>query len=113
MSSGPNGLDAREYVYGVFNYLAADGLTHTIDAHNDWLVTRVQYVADPAVAAVIALSPSSPINVAAGGCLTLEPNGAFRDVIQVQGNGSLVIIEFWFQSIAGEFVATLPITVTP
>lgn len=112
MSSGPVGLDVREYVYGYFVFTSPDAGTHTISAHNDWLVTRIQYYAAAGAAAVLAAGAGSPINVVAGGCVELEPNGALKESIQINGLGSMLIVEYWFQAIEGAFVATLPITVT-
>jgi hypothetical protein len=112
MSSAPGVLDPREYVYGYDVRTFADNLTHTIDAANAWLVTKVQVFAG-ANPVQFALTPNSVISVAANGCVTLEPNGAFRDTIQINGNGALIIIEYWFQAVAGQFVAGIPITVTP
>ncbi len=112
MSSGPVGLDVREYVYAYHVETFADAVTHTLDAHSDWLVTKVQLFA-AAAGASIALGASSAINLAANGCLTLEPNGAFKDTIGVRGLGAMLIVEYWFQTIDGQFIASIPVTVTP
>lgn len=98
MSSGPVGLDAREYVYQVFRYTTADALLHTVTTRNVWLVTRVQFfAADEPVS--ITLADGSTIFIAAGGCVCLEPNGAFRGPISFGGGvGAVLIVEFWFQA---------------
>lgn len=100
MSSAPSGLDVREYVYQVFRYTTADALTHTITTRNDWLVTRVQAfaAADPVA---LTMANGSTINIAPGGCVTLEPNGAFRGVISFGGGvDAVIIVEFWFQALS-------------
>jgi hypothetical protein len=110
MSSGPVGLDVREYVYGHFSQLVNDAGFWEIGARKNWLVTRVQFFAG-AGAAQIGLSPNNMIQVAANGCLTLEPNGAFKDKVIAIGDGALVIVEFWFQAQAGAFAQNIPIDV--
>jgi hypothetical protein len=108
MSSGPVGLDVREYVYGYFSFvLQVDGF-YDISARKSWLVTKVQFY-PAAVQGQIALNPLATTTVAPGGCLILEPNGAHKDSIQALGVGALVLIEYWFQAQAGQFVQSLPI----
>jgi hypothetical protein len=103
VSSGPVGLDVREYVYGFFSYtLTANGI-YTISARKNWLVTKVQLYAGAALAATLQLDAASPtpIPVAAGGCAILEPNGAFKGSVVVAGNTALVVVEYWYQTLAG------------
>jgi len=101
MSSGPVGLDAREYSYACFHYEAPDTLIHSITTQNAWLITRVQVWASESDNTFITLSGSSSIEIAAGGCVTLEPNGAFRGVVNFGGGGGAgarIVIEYWFQA---------------
>lgn len=100
MSSGPVGLDVREYAYGVYNYRPPDGNGHSLSAGKDWLITKIQFYAGPADDARIALGSlvSNQLTLAAGGCLILEPNGAHRGDIFLDGDGSLLIVEYWFQA---------------
>jgi hypothetical protein len=99
MSSAPCGLDVREYAYGVVNQYNNPSTpdVYTIFAANRWLVTRVMFFAgaDPGF---VELEPNPPINVAANGCLCLEPNGAFRGNIRMRGAGSLLVVEYWYQT---------------
>lgn len=111
MSSGPVGLDCREYVYAVFPYTVQAGGFQHINANNAWLVTRVQVFAG-ANAVQISLSPSPTITVAVNGCITLEPNGGFRGPIDVLGEAGLVVVEYWFQARAGAFAQNIAIEVT-
>lgn len=100
MSSGPVGLDSREYAYGVYKYEAPDAFSHSVSANKNWLVTRIQFYAAAGTAAEIHLGSkvSLLMQVAAGGCLELEPNGAHRGDIFVSGEGSLLLVEYWFQA---------------
>lgn len=98
------GLDAREYYYGFYDLEIASGslLIHTVQADNSWLVTRIRVYAGPAASAQIILEPPagaliSSHDIAANGCLCLEPNGAYRGNVQVKGGGSRTIIEYWYQ----------------
>lgn len=100
MSSGPVGLDAREYAYGFFRYTIPDGVIHTISTRNRWLVTRIQMFAAAAFAGSLTLPGSSSILLEAGGCANLEPNGAHRGNVNVSGENAIVIIEYWFQASA-------------
>jgi hypothetical protein len=110
MSSGPVGLDVREYVYGHFSQtLSAPGFWE-ISARKNWLVTKVQFYNGPN-AGQLGLNPNNNIPVAAGGCVILEPNGAFKDKVIALGEGAIVIIEFWFQTQAGAFAQNIPIDV--
>jgi len=112
MSSGPVGLDVREYVYGMFPYTVQAGGFQHIDAFNDWLVTKIQLFAG-ANPVQLGVGPGNSILVAANGCITLEPNGAFKGAIDVLGEGAYLIVEYWFQAQAGAFVQSIQITVTP
>lgn len=112
MSSGPVGLDAREYVYGVFPYTVQAGGFQHIDAFNAWLVTKVQVFAGPTNAVQISLNPHNAVTVQPNGCFTFEPNGAFRGPIDVLGEDGLVVVEFWFQARAGAFAQNISIVVS-
>ncbi len=99
MSSGPNFLDAREYSYSYFSYVVPDGNLHFITAQNRWLITRIQLFAAAAEDAELFFGGLAPtVAVKAGGCLTLEPNGAYRAHMSVGGEGALLIIEYWYQA---------------
>lgn len=111
MSSGPMGLDAREYGYSYFFYTVPDGNSHFITTRNEWLVTRIQIFAAAAAAATFVLgSISNQADIAAGGCLTLEPNGAYRGGMSVSGLGAVVTVEFWYQASA---IGSPTVVVTP
>jgi hypothetical protein len=110
MSSGPVGLDVREYAYGHFSQVINAPGFWEISARKNWLVTKVQFYAG-ANGGQLALDPNPAIVVAANGCLILEPNGAFRSKIEALGVDSLLIVEFWFQALAGQFVQSIPIDV--
>lgn len=93
MSSAPSGLDAREYSYGC--KVVTTGGSHYL---NGWLVTRIQCWAGAVALAV--RPPDADIPVVAGGCVTLEPNGALRGPIAFAGIGIddtfLALIEYWY-----------------
>lgn len=110
MSSGPVGLDVREYVYGHFSIVINTEGFWEISARKNWLVTKVQFFTAES-AGQIGLNPNPTINVAANGCLTFEPNGAFKDKVIALGMGALVIVEYWFQANAGAFAQNIPIDV--
>jgi hypothetical protein len=103
MSSAPSGLDVREYAYGYYSAVLANGAPHTIAAGGRWLVTKIQIFAGANDVDFILEVPSAggggppDIIIRAGGCLTLEPNGAFRGRITATGQGAQIIVEFWFQ----------------
>lgn len=111
MSSGPVGLDVREYVYGFFYFSvpATPVGFFTLDAFSDWLVTKVQYFAAAAGGQIAVGNQAVP--VAANGCITFEPNGAYKGKIDVLGEGSVVIVEYWFQAQAGQFAQNLQVNV--
>jgi len=99
MSSGPVGLDVREYRYQYWYYKVPDGISHFATTNNQWLITKLQFYAG-AAGGQFALSdtPSPPIDVAANGCAILEPNGGYRgDIVTIAGLDSVLIIEFWIQ----------------
>lgn len=99
MSSGPVGLDSREYGYSYFFYTVPDGNSHFITARNAWLVTKVQIYAPAAEdVSFIFGSISSEATIKAGGCLILEPNGAFRGGMSIVGEGAVLVVEFWYQA---------------
>ena len=104
MSSAPSGLDVREYAYGYFSAQLAGATPHQISAANRWLVTKIQVFADAGSDVDLVLlaggggSGGPPdIIIRAGGCLTLEPNGAFRGGIVATGALAIIIVEFWWQ----------------
>src|SRR6478609_1779668 len=115
MSSAPCGLDVREYVYGCFSALIPDDQTYQIDARKAWFVTRVQFFAAAAGGSIGLVQfpgiPQSDVVVVANGCANFEPNGAHRASIVCSGNGSLVIVEYWFQAVQtiGSGVQQIPI----
>lgn len=99
MSSGPMGTDFREYTYNFCRYIVPDALQHRLSARNDWLVTRIRMWAQSNPATFrIRSATSAQIDIAANGCLCLEPNGAHREDIYVTGQDSLLLIEFWYQA---------------
>jgi len=98
MSSGPVGLDVREYcfAYEDFTAGATEPGMYKISSGNRWLITRIRYWTD-AAPGVLQLQGMFPSQVAAYGCLCLEPNGAFRGDVSIQGAASRVAIEYWYQ----------------
>jgi len=102
MSSAPVGLDVREYSYGFYAptiELTDPGtLFWTFSGRKSWLITKIQVFADPANPAALEFEQFGAINLLAGGCITLEPNGAFRDKVLLKGKGARAVIEFWFQT---------------
>lgn len=108
MSSGPVGLDVREYGFDAAQYTLA-GPTR-IGTGTKWLVTKIQvYNAATEVLALQLISPSGAfvnnLIVQPSGCLIIEPNGAFRgDVNFISGAGAVVIIEYWYQATADGLV---------
>ena len=112
MSSGPVGLDVREYVYGHASQLLNLPGFWEIGARKNWLVTKVQFYT-AANAGQVGLNPYATIPVAANSCFIFEPNGAFKDKVICLGVGAIVIVEYWFQANAGAFVQNIPIDVVP
>jgi hypothetical protein len=104
MSSAPTGIDVREYAYDLFSYIVPTGGEHLIDAGQRWMVTRIQIFApDPLPAPgngyiILGSAGGGQIFFQSGGCITLEPNGAFRDRLVIFGQGTQIIIESWFQA---------------
>lgn len=105
MSGGPVGLDCREYGYGCVLYAVVDGNNRSFSAENQWLITKIQVFAGPTTGVQVSITDSGVLGVntiAAGGCLTLEPNGAMRGQINVTdlgaAGGAFVVIEYWFQA---------------
>jgi len=99
MSSGPVGLDVREYGYTFFYYEVPDGNSHFITTHNQWLVTKVQIFAAAAEPVSFVFgSISNEAFIEAGGCLTLEPHGAFRGGMSITGEGARLVVEYWYQA---------------
>lgn len=114
MSSGPMGLDVREYGYFVRRYTVPDAQEHVLDAAHHWLVTRIQLFAPatlpPPGNGYIIMDGSSQIFFEPGGCINLEPNGAFRGRILVFGQGSILLVEAWFQATPNGNSPTVTIT---
>lgn len=99
MSSAPTGLDVREYAYGYLEYVVPDGNNHNITTRGQWLITKIQfYAAADTPASFISSLAGNEISVAAGGCLILEPNGAMRGAMNVEGQGAVLIVEYWYQA---------------
>jgi hypothetical protein len=109
MSSGPVGLDVKEYGYNYFTFLASDGALHTFDANNNWLITKIQVFAGANPVTFIA-GEGAAIVIAANGCLVLEPNGALRGIVEMQGSAGLIVIEFWYQSPLNGAAPTVTVT---
>jgi hypothetical protein len=98
VSSGPVGLDSREYAYAIYGYVPLDTGPHFIGTNNKWLVTKIQFFAGAAADLLINLE-GNQVDIAKTGCLTLEPNGAYRNTIFAQGPvDSLIVIEYWYQT---------------
>lgn len=110
MSSGPMGLDAREYGYSYYFYTVPDGNSHFLNTKNQWLVTKIQIFAAAAPATFVLGSISNGADIAANGCLTLEPNGAYRGGMSISGLGAVLVVEFWYQAAPG---GSPPVEVTP
>jgi hypothetical protein len=99
MSSGPVGLDVREYGYSYYFYTVPDGNAHFLRTNNAWLVTKIQVFAEASTPVSFVFgSISNEAFIAAGGCLTLEPNGAYRGGMTITGQGAVLIVEFWYQA---------------
>jgi hypothetical protein len=99
MSSAPGVLDPREYVYQYWYYVVPDNVSHQLGAQNQWLVTKIQvFGGGNAGHFFISGTPAPPIDFAADGCITLEPNGAYRGDMAILGEGAVLIVEFWIQA---------------
>jgi hypothetical protein len=100
MSSGPMGVDFKEYTYNFFRYIVPDAVQHRISARNGWFVTRIRVGANgTAVNFRLRTSTSPAIAIASDGCLCLEPNGAHREDIYIDGQDALLLVEYWYQAI--------------
>lgn len=120
MSSAPSGLNVKEWSYCCLRYTVPDGAEHTIRAANRWQVTRIQYYCpDPEPAGgcylitdagVAGGTATGQFFVAAGGCVELEPNGAYRGDLVVFGEGAVLIVEAWYQPTADAQAPTVDIT---
>jgi hypothetical protein len=94
------GIDFREYSYNFLRYIIPDGVQHRISARNAWSVTRIRMWAQSNAATFrIRSATSAQIDIAANGCLCLEPNGAHREDIYVTGQDSLLLVEYWYQAV--------------
>ncbi len=93
MSSGPVGLDSKEYAYKAVGITALGNYFVP-----GWLVTRIQVFCKTGLVAVRLTEGEIP--VAAGGCICLEPNGAMRTGLSVAGTDPADtfqgVIEFWY-----------------
>lgn len=107
MSSAPSGLDVREYGYRLVRYTIPDGAEHSISHARALLITRIQFFAPatlppPGNAYIITAagggSSQGQVFVEPEGCITLEPNGAYRGDLIVFGQGCILIVEAWFQA---------------
>jgi hypothetical protein len=103
MSSAPAGVDVREYAYGYYGQGIGAG-TLVISAQNRWLVTKIQMWAGPDNAINFVLAGGGggsggppDFVIQPSGCMTLEPNGAFRGDVHISGQGGQFFIEFWWQ----------------
>ncbi len=123
MSSAPAGIDVREYAYSYFSQIFGDNTPHVISSKNRWMVTKIQAWAG-------GDTPNGGLLLGAGGggtggppeillfpngCVTLEPNGAFRGDITFSACGTdlvpgLIIIEFWWQSTANVSYPLITVT---
>lgn len=112
MSSGPIGADFREYTYNFTRYVIPDAVQHRISARNAWLVTRIRFWAGANPATFrIRYATAPQIDIAANGCLCLEPNGAHREDLYVTGQDALLLVEYWHQ--ASPNGAAFSIFITP
>ena len=111
MSSAPSGLDVREYSYGYFYYLAPDAVNHNFTTRGQWQVTKIQVYAAAAAATFVLAGGGNDVVIAAAGCLTLEPNGAWRGAMNLTGEGAVLVVEYWYQ--ATEDGTRPTVTVTP
>jgi hypothetical protein len=99
MSSAPSGLDVREYLYGSFDLPLTLFGTYVISAAGEWLVTRARLFCAADQAGEFSGPNYGPqVQIAAGGCYEIEPNGAYRDAFRVSAGGGLFSAEFWFQA---------------
>lgn len=112
MSSAPSGLDVREWVYGSFVLALAGAGNSIVSARKNWRVTKVQFYTTTS-AGHLQLTANQRIPVAINGCLTLEPNGAHNGPITVQGDASLLIVEYWFQCVDTFNTPEITIDVNP
>lgn len=102
MSSGPVGLDAREYVYGLYVVTTPDTTTRFYSTRNAWLITRIQAFTPSTTPAFLGLAGQT-IPIFVGGCVDLEPNGGYRGEVSFGSNsapGAVLIIEYWYQALA-------------
>jgi hypothetical protein len=118
MSSGPVGLDVREYSYGYFTQTVDAGGVLSVDGRKAWWITKIQLFAG-AAGAVMRLtfkkdSGTQGIVVAANGCVVLEPNGAHKGGVMLSGAvGALLIIEYWFQTQEAQLTPAIPVDHAP
>lgn len=110
MSSAPSGLDVREYAYSYFFYTVPDGNSHFVECKNNWAITKIQVFAAAAPVSFVLGSISSEATIQPNGCLTLEPNGAHRGGMSIDGLGAVLVVEFWWQA---NTAGVPPVSVTP
>lgn len=120
MSSTPAGIDPKTLSFFLFQYTVDDGVAHLIRPEDPnpggsvngvggrWMVSKVcaQAAAVPAVVRLLNFTGGSSgahgvINLQAGGSYTIEPNGTFREGVEVSGLGMTVIIEYYFTATPG------------
>lgn len=112
MSAGPPGFDVREFTYACFVFdHPGDHNPRFVSARKSWWVTRIQYFTSTESGALRIAGGSASILVAPNGCVTLEPNGAFKEWIGIENSG-LLLIEYWFQTPPNSNLIQIPIDVT-
>lgn len=92
------GVDVREHGYGFISYpVPASGAPKRLSTNKRWMITRIQAWASDTLQLTVNLEGQT-MNIAPEGCGGLEPNGAYRGDVLVDGEGGLIVIEFWFQT---------------
>jgi hypothetical protein len=118
MSSGPVGLDVREYTYSIYSSVVGAGTALSVDGRKSWWITKIQ-VYTAAAGATVSLSfvkgsGGYAVVVAPNSCLVLEPNGAHKGGVNLSGAaGALLIIEYWFQTQEGQFSPSILVDTIP
>ena len=118
MSSGPVGLDVKEYSYAFFSAVVGAGTSLDVDGRKAWWITKIQVYA-AAAGAILNLTfqkgtGGNAIVVAPNSCVTIEPNGAHKGGIQLRSaTGALVIIEYWFQTQADQYNPGITVDTVP
>lgn len=99
-------------MYGSFVLGLVGAGNFIVSGRKNWRVTRVQFYTTTS-AGHLTLTANQRIPVAINGCLTLEPNGAHNGPLTAQGDASLLIVEYWFQTVAGDTAPAIVIDVNP